>query len=76
MRLSPTEVTVPPIPESVTYDPTTYRATVYFSVSQNSAIADGTLDPSHLVFKFSGTDAFGNPMDSDGDEFMGAVGSV
>ncbi len=71
-----TEATVSPIPENVTYDPNTYRATVYFSVSQNSALADGTLDPSHLVFKFTGTDAFGNPMDSDADEFMGAVGAV
>jgi len=71
-----TEVTVSPIPEQVTYDPTKLQATVYFSIAQNAALADGTLDPSHLVFKFSGVDEFGNKMDPDADEFMGAVGSV
>lgn len=71
-----TEVTVSPIPEQVTYDPTKLQATVCFSISQNAALADGTLDPSHLVFKFSGVDEFGNKMDPDADEFMGAMGSV
>ncbi|MCP3952523.1 MAG: tetratricopeptide repeat protein, partial [Desulfobacterales bacterium] len=76
LDLPSTEITVPPIPEIVTYDPTSYQATVYFNISQNSALADGTLDPSHLVFKFSGKDEFGNTMDPDGDEYMGAVGRV
>jgi len=76
LSLSSTEVTVSPIPEQVAYDPRSYQATVYFNISQNTALADGTLDPSHLVFKFSGIDAFGNQMDPDGDEYMGAVGVV
>ena len=76
LDVADTEVAVPPFPEIVTYDPTTYQATVYFSISQNAVFADGTLDPSHLLFKFSGTDEFGNKMDPDGDEFMGAVGSI
>ena len=67
---------MPPIPAQVTYDPTKLQATVYFSISQNAALADGTLDPSHLVFKFSGVDEFGNKMDPAADEFMGAVGRV
>ena len=76
LSVSSTEITVSPFPERVTYDSSSYQATVYFSISQNSVLADGTLDPSHLVFKFSGTDEFGNKMDSDADEFMGAVGAV
>lgn len=76
LAVADTEVTVSPIPEQVTYNPTKMQATVYFSISQNAALADGTLDPSHLVFKFSGVDEFGNKMDPEADEFMGAVGSV
>jgi len=76
LAIPTTEVTVPPIPEQVTFDPTKLQATVHFSISQNAALADGTLDPSHLVFKFSGVDEFGNKMDPDADEFMGVVGSV
>ncbi len=76
LSISSTEITVTPFPEQVTYNPSTYEATLYFSISQNSALADGTLDPSHLVFKFSGTDKFGNRMDPDADEFMGAAGVV
>lgn len=71
-----TEITVSPLPKHITYDSSNYQVTVYFSISQNSALADGTLDPSHLIFKFSGTDESGNSMDPDADEFMGAVGAV
>ncbi len=63
-----TEVTLSPFPELVVYDEDNFRATVTFRIYQNAA-ADGTLDPSHLVFKFSGEDVFGNPMDSKADEF-------
>jgi Tfp pilus assembly protein PilF len=69
-----TEVTIAPIPDFVHYDPTIFRATVTFTVSQNSAFADGTIDPSHIVFKFSGTDKWGNEMNPDADEFMGFSG--
>lgn len=76
LTIPDSETTLSPFPQMVTYDTKTYQATVYFSISQNNALPDGTLDPSHLVFKFSGTDAFGNSMDPDADEFMGAVGTV
>jgi tetratricopeptide (TPR) repeat protein len=64
------EISVPPIPKSVAYDPSTYQATVFFTIYQN---ADGTgiTDPSHWVFKFSGTDISGNAMDTTGDQIDG-----
>lgn len=71
-----TEVNLMPIPDLVLYDPTAFRATVTFSVSQNSAFADGTIDPSHIVFKFSGTDKWGHAMDPDADEYMGFSGTM
>jgi Tfp pilus assembly protein PilF len=71
-----TEVTIAPIPDLVVYDPATYRATLTFTVSQNSAFADGTIDPSHMVFKFSGTDKWGHAMDPDADEYMGFSGTM
>jgi hypothetical protein len=43
---------------------------VYFRITQN-ATGDGLIDPQHWVFKFSGTDVSGNPMDSRGDEYDG-----
>jgi hypothetical protein len=67
-----TEVTLDPFPELVVYDEDMLRATVTFRIYQNSA-ADGTLDPSHLVFKFFGEDLFGNAMDDKADEFSDFV---
>jgi len=78
-----TEVTIPKRPFSVTYNPSTRQASVIFTVTQNSTIdlrvgADGnfldngaTIDPSHLVFKFSGKDAAGRQMDTTGDQIDG-----
>jgi hypothetical protein len=48
-------------------------ATVSFKIQQNST-ADGTIDPSHLEFKFSGKDTYGNTMDTDFDQFIGFSG--
>jgi tetratricopeptide (TPR) repeat protein len=64
------EINFNPIPKSVMYDAVNLRATVTFSLSQN---ADGTgiIDPSHLVFKFSGADAYGKQMDPNADEYDG-----
>jgi len=64
------EIDFNPIPKSVMYDAVNLRATVTFNLSQNE---DGTgiIDPSHLVFKFSGTDIYGKQMDSDADEYDG-----
>jgi Flp pilus assembly protein TadD len=64
------EVDILPIPIAVRYDPDTREATVYFRITQN-ADGDGIIDPQHWVFKFSGTDANGNPMDPLGDEYDG-----
>ena len=68
-----TEITLPSIPDYVLYDSLARTATVAFTVSQN-ATADGTIDPSHIVFKFNGEDVHGIEMDSDGDEFSGFSG--
>jgi Flp pilus assembly protein TadD len=64
------EVDIMPFPLAVRYDPVTREATVYFRITQN-ATGDGIIDPQHWVFKFSGTDLNGNPMDSRGDEYDG-----
>jgi len=64
------EVSIPKRPAFVTYDPTTGQANVTFNLQQN-ANKDATIDPSHLVFKFSGKDADGRPMDTTGDQIDG-----
>jgi len=68
-----TEVTLPPFPKHVYYDKDNLSATVYFAVRQNAA-GDGTLDPAHIEFKFSGEDAYGHKMDPKSDQFMGFSG--
>jgi Tfp pilus assembly protein PilF len=70
-----TEITVQPIPDNVYWDETKMMATVSFKIQQNST-ADGTIDPSHIEFKFSGKDVYGNSMDADFDQFMGFSGSA
>jgi tetratricopeptide (TPR) repeat protein len=64
------EASIPIRPFSVTYDPTSGQASVSFMVQQNDA-GDATIDPSHLVFKFSGKDADGRQMDTAGDQIDG-----
>ena len=61
---------ISPIPLSVMYNPDTLTATVVFTVSQNSS-ADATIDPQHILFKFSGLDSYGNTMDSSADQYSG-----
>lgn len=68
-----TEVTLAATPSAVIYDPTTWTATVLFTITQN-ATADGTLDPSHIVFSFQGTDVGGLAMDSQADAYSGFSG--
>ena len=70
LSLPETEIKLPSIPEYVYYDADRLTATVYFKITQN-ATADGTLDPSHIVFKFQGEDKYGLKMDSKADEFSG-----
>lgn len=65
-----TEVNVPTFPDHVHYDPDSLSATVYFTIKQNAS-ADGTIDPSHIEFKFNGTDKWGLSMDKSADQFTG-----
>lgn len=65
------EVNIPSTPLSVTYNAYTGEARVSFLVSQNSD-SSATLDPGHLVFKFTGVDSDGRSMDGDHDEIDGA----
>jgi tetratricopeptide (TPR) repeat protein len=68
-----TEVSLPPIPKSVYYDADNLTATVYFTIRQNAA-GDGTIDPVHIEFKFTGEDAYGYKMNPKYDQFMGFSG--
>lgn len=65
-----TEVILNPLPKQVIYNSDEFTATVIFAVRQNST-GNGTIDPSHLVFKFSGKDTYGNKMNPEADEFIG-----
>lgn len=65
-----TEVSLPSTPLRVVYRPDMATATVTFSITQNAA-GNGTIDLSHIVFKFKGTDVNGNMMDTSKDEYNG-----
>jgi tetratricopeptide (TPR) repeat protein len=71
--IADTEVTLPPIPSSVYYDEKNLTATVYFTIRQNAA-GDGTIDPGHIEFKFSGKDANGYKMNPKYDQFTAFSG--
>lgn len=71
---SANEVAIPRTPLSVTYNAYTGEAMVSFMLNQN-ATSDATIDPGHLVFKFTGKDADGRAMDTSGDEIDGKAGS-
>ena len=59
-----------PLVKMVNYDSNKQQATITFALKQN-ATADAVIDPSHLVFKFSGKDIQGRSMDNTADEFDG-----
>jgi tetratricopeptide (TPR) repeat protein len=65
-----TDVAVPTLPASVLYDPETLSAHVTFKLTQNG-VGDGTIDPSHIRFRFYGIDAYGKAMDLTADEYSG-----
>jgi len=67
------EVTLSPHPVGVNYDSATQTATVWFDIRQN-ANADGTLDPSHIQFTFSGQDGDGMSMSGKADQYTGFSG--
>lgn len=64
----PTEAYILQNPMSVTYDPDNQSATVTFMLSQNST-SNATIDSAHMVFKFSGKDVTGKPIDPTADEW-------
>ena len=73
LAIPDTEITLPSFPDYALYDSLTNTATIGFTVTQNET-ADGTIDPSHIVFKFDGKDVNGIAMDPDHDEFSGWSG--
>lgn len=68
-----TEIQISPVPVNVYYDADEMTATVQFRVQQNAS-ANGTIDPSHIVFTFAGKDQFGNEMDPKRDQYSGFSG--
>jgi len=74
-EIPPTEINLEAFPDYVLYDQDALTATVGFTIRQNET-ADGTLDPSHIIFKFDGKDIYGVSMDQDGDEYSGFSGSA
>jgi tetratricopeptide (TPR) repeat protein len=68
-----TEVTLKAYPDYVYYDSENLTAKLTFSIQQNET-ADGTIDPSHITFKFNGDDIYGNKMNPDFDAYSGFSG--
>lgn len=73
MPVPATEVSLDRYPVSVSYNAEDRTATVLFRVTQNAA-GDGTLDPSHIKFSFSGSDVFGLKISDKADEYSGVRG--
>ncbi|KAA0889858.1 tetratricopeptide repeat protein [Oryzomonas rubra] len=71
MPVSDKDATILNTPQAITYNPLTNEATVNFRISQNAA-GTAVIDPSHIVFKFSGQDASGRSMDQTADEVDGS----
>jgi hypothetical protein len=65
-----TDVVFPSLPDNVLYDPESFSADVTFKITQNSE-GTGTIDPSHMMFRFYGKDAYAKAMDLTGDEYSG-----
>ena len=74
-EIPPTEINLESFPDYVIYDRDALTATVGFTIRQNET-ADGTIDPSHIIFKFDGEDIYGVSMDQDADEYSGFSGSA
>ncbi len=68
--LPATEVSIPAIPDNVYWDEETLTAKLQFTIQQNAS-ADGTIDPSHIEFKFMGVDQNGLAMDPNSDQYTG-----
>jgi tetratricopeptide (TPR) repeat protein len=70
LQIPSTEIEISPFPLRVIYDTESLTAHVTFRITQNSS-ANGTIDPSHIVFRFYGKDVYGKTMDPTGDEYSG-----
>jgi Flp pilus assembly protein TadD len=75
LSIPSTDIRITSIPDAVTWDAENMTATVYFTIKQNAA-ANGTIDPSHIEFKFSGKDIYGLAMNPKFDQFTGFTGVV
>jgi len=73
LSLPATEALILPRPAFVLFNEQTNTATVNFWISQNDEVS-ATIDPRHIVFKFSGLDAYGKAMDTSADEYSGFSG--
>jgi tetratricopeptide (TPR) repeat protein len=73
LGISSTETQLPFIPDYVVYDAKNLTATIFFRVYQNES-ADGTIDPSHIGFRYKGKDSYGLSMDPARDQFTGFSG--
>lgn len=70
MALKDSEISLAPTPLGVYYNSREQAATVLFKVRQNET-ANGTIDPSHINFSFSGKDVVGLSMDRTADSYSG-----
>lgn len=70
LPLPATDVVISPQPMGVIYHQDLLTADVTFRITQNEA-GNGTMDPSHVMFRFTGKDAYGNAMDFSADEYSG-----
>lgn len=70
MPLSSKDAVLPLNPQAVFYNSLTGEATIQFRINQNAA-GNAVIDPSHVVFKFSGKDAAGRSMAVTADEIDG-----
>ncbi|MBA4394052.1 MAG: hypothetical protein C0407_10910, partial [Desulfobacca sp.] len=68
--VSATEISLPTQPTNVIYNPSDKMAWLTFQITQNES-ANGTIDPSHISFKFKGIDTYGKTMNPKADEFSG-----
>ncbi len=69
-----TEVAITTHPTDVYYDAEKQTALLRFNITQNDDVS-GTIDPSHIVFSFTGLDTDGNEMHEAYDQYMGFSGS-
>jgi hypothetical protein len=70
MSIPSSEASIGAVPAAVLYDPEEFSADVTFKLAQN-ATKDATIDPSHIMFRFNGKDAYGKAMDLTADEYSG-----